>query len=80
MSNLFGVGRGPQIHKNALAMGVTLGGDAAKRENNTHSLVIMRVRLSQKIGPFDLKNLTRLKKETARNNVRKVCAITAEFF
>ena len=62
MSNLFGVGRGPQIYKNVLAMGVTIGGDAAKSGKNTHLLVIMRVRLSQNIGLLDLKNRTPFKK------------------
>ena len=31
--------------KNGLVMGVTIGGDASKRGNNTNLLVIMRVRL-----------------------------------
>ena len=38
-------------------MGVTIGGDAAKIGMNTHLLVVMRVRLSQKIGLLDLENL-----------------------
>ena len=38
-------------------MGVTIGGG-----KNTHLLVIMRVRLSQKIGLLDLTNRTRFKK------------------
>ena len=33
-----------------LAMGVTIGCDAAKSVKNTHLLVIMRVRLLQKSG------------------------------
>ena len=36
--------------KIGLAMGVTIGVDAAKSGNNTHFLVVMRVRLSHKIG------------------------------
>ena len=79
MYNLFGVGRGPQIYKKRTKMGVTIGGDAAKSGKNTHLVVIMHVRLSQKIGLLDLKNWNRFKKETDRNNVRKVCAITSEF-
>ena len=62
VSNLFGVGRRLQIYKIVLAMGVTIGGDAAKSGKNTHLLVIMRVRLSQKIGLLDLTNRTRFKK------------------
>ena len=44
MSNLFGVGRGPQIYKNGLEMGVTIEGDASKSGKNTNLLLIMRVR------------------------------------
>ena len=51
--------------KIGLAMGVTLGGDADKSGNNTNLLVIMRVRLLQKIGLLDFMNLNQLKKETA---------------
>ena len=43
-------------------MGVTIGDDAAKSGKNTHLLVIMHVRLSQKIGLLDLKDRTRFKK------------------
>ena len=43
-------------------MGVTIGGDAAKNDKNTHLLVIMHVRLSQKIGFLDLTDRTRFKK------------------
>ena len=56
MSNLFGVGRGPQIYKIGLAMGITIGGDATKSGKNTHLLVIMRMKLSKKIGLIDLTN------------------------
>ena len=42
-------------------MGVTIGYDAAKSVKNTHLLVIMRVRLLQKIGLLDLTNRTRLR-------------------
>ena len=64
VSNLFGVGRWLQIYryKNGLAMGVTIGGDAEKSGNNTHLLVIMRVRLSQKISLLDMTNRIRFKK------------------
>ena len=43
-------------------MGVTIGGDYEKIGKNTHLLVIMRVRVSQKISPLDLMNGTCLKK------------------
>ena len=43
-------------------MGVKIGGNAEKSGNNTHLLVVTRVRLSQKIGLLDLMNRTRLKK------------------
>ena len=41
---------------------MTIGIDAARSGNNTHLLVIMRMRLSKKIGLIDLMNWTRLKK------------------
>ena len=62
MSNLFGVGRGTQIYKIGIVMGVKIGGDADKSGNDTHLLVVMHVRLLQKIGPLDLTNRTRFKK------------------
>ena len=43
-------------------MGVTIRGDAAKIGKNTNLLVIVCVRLLQKIGTFDLKNRNRFKK------------------
>ena len=43
-------------------MGVTIGGDAAKNDKNTHLLVIMHMRLSQKIGLLDLTDRTRFEK------------------
>ena len=64
VSNIFGVGRGPQIYKIGLAIGVAIGGDAAKSDKKTHLLVLMRVRLSQKIGLLDL----------TRENIYKKCA------
>ena len=57
MSNQFDVGRRMQICKIELAMGFTIGFDAEKIGNNTHLLVIMRVRLLQKIGLHNLMNL-----------------------
>ena len=39
-------------------MGVTIGGDAAKIVKTIHLLVIMRVRLTQKIGLLDFTNWT----------------------
>ena len=59
-------------------MGVTIGVDAAKSGKNTHFLVIINVRSLQKIGPLNLTKRNRFKKNTARNNVCKVCTITAE--
>ena len=43
-------------------MGVTIWCDAAKSDKNTHLLVVMRLRILQKIGPLDLTNRTRFKK------------------
>ena len=43
-------------------MGVTIGGDAAKSGKVTNLLVIMRMRLSQKIGLLNLMDWTRFKK------------------
>ena len=62
MSNIFGVEKGPQICTDWPRNGVTIGGDAEKSANNNNLLVIMRVRLSQKIGLLDLTNRTRFKK------------------
>ena len=62
-----------------LEMGVKIGGYAVKIGKNTHLLVVTRVRLSQKIGLINMTNRTRFRKETAINNVLKLCAITEEF-
>ena len=43
-------------------MGVTFGEDADKSDKNTHFLVVMYVRLSQKIGLLNLMNWDRSKK------------------
>ena len=48
--------------KNELALGVTIGGDAAKSGKNTNLLVIMRVRLLQTISLLNLTNRAQLKK------------------
>ena len=45
MSNIFGVGRGAINLKIGLAMGVTIGGNAAKSDKKAHLLVIMRMRI-----------------------------------
>ena len=50
-------------------MGVTIGGDAAKSGKKPHSLVVIPVRLSQKIGLLDLINQTQFKKV----NGNKIC-------
>ena len=44
-------------------MGVKIGHDAAKSGKNTHLLVIICVRISQKIGLLDLINHNGFKKE-----------------
>ena len=38
-------------------MGVKIGGDAAKNDKNNHLLLVMCVRLLQKIGLLNLRNL-----------------------
>ena len=52
---------GRKSTKNGLSMGVTIGGDAGKSGKNTNLLVIISVRLSQKIVRLDLTNQTQLK-------------------
>ena len=59
-------------------MGVEIGGDAAKIGKNTHLLVIMRVRLPQKLVFLNWRIRLDPKKETSINNVRKLWTITAE--
>ena len=60
-------------------MGVIIGGDYAKSGKNSHLLVIMRVKLSQKIGLLDLTNRTRFKKGNGQKQctktVRDYCGI-----
>ena len=46
------------LTKTGLEMGVTIGGGDAKGGKNTHLLVIMNVRLFQKIGLLGLMNQT----------------------
>ena len=59
MSNIFGVGGGGRKStKIGLEIRVIIGVDDAKSGKTTHLLVIMRVRLSQKIGLLDLTNQT----------------------
>ena len=57
-------------------MGVEIGGTSSKSANNTHVLVIMRVRLSQKNFLHNLTNRTRLKK----GNGQKQCTIYKKIF
>ena len=61
-------------------MGVTIGGDAEKSDKNTHLLVIMRMRLSQKFGLLDLTNRSRFKKVNGHKqrtkSVRDYCIIS----
>ena len=49
--------------KNGIVTVVTIGGDATKSGKNTHLLVVMRVRILQKMGLLDLKNRTQFKTE-----------------
>ena len=48
--------------KIGLAMGAIIGSDAAKSGKKNHLLVVMGVRLLQKIGLIDLKNRTLFRK------------------
>ena len=65
---------GHKYTKIGLAMGVTIGGDAAKSGENTHLLVIMGVRLSQKIGYARLDESDSIKKRKRLENTYKKCA------
>ena len=62
MSNWVSVEGGPQVFKNGLAMGVAIGGGAAEFFRNTHLLVIIHVRLLQKISLHNVTNQTQFKK------------------
>ena len=53
---------GRKYTKIGLAMGVKIGGDAAESGKETHLLVMMHVRLLQKIGILDLGNGNQFKK------------------
>ena len=53
---------GHKSTKIGLEMEVTIEVDAEEIGNNTHLLVIIRMRLSQKIGLLDLTNRTRFKR------------------
>ena len=53
---------GHKSTKVGLTMGVTIGSDDSKSVKNTHLLVAMHVRISQKIGLLDPTNWNRLKK------------------
>ena len=65
--------------KVGLEMGVLIGGDTAKNGNNTNLLLIMRVRLLQKIGLLDLTKRIRFKKENGykirTKSLRDYCGI-----
>ena len=54
-------------------MWVTIGGDATKSVRNAGLLVIMRVRLLQKIGLLDLTNWTLFKKIKRLETTYKKC-------
>ena len=53
-------------------MGVTIGDNASKNGKNTHLLVIMCVRLSQKIGLHNLTNRTQIKKGNSQKKCKKM--------
>ena len=55
-------------------MGVIIGVDAAKIGRNNHLLVIIRMRLLQKIGLLNLKNRTQLKKSKWPGTTYEKCA------
>ena len=75
MSNLFGVERGTQIYKMKLAMGITIGGDSDKSGNNTHLLLLMRMRLSEIFVLISLTNQTQFKKGNGQKLRMKVFLI-----
>ena len=52
-------------------MGVKIGGDAGKSGKNRHLLVIIHVRLSQKIGLINLMNCTRFKEINGQGKCMK---------
>ena len=62
-----------------ITIGVKIGDDDAKIGKNPNLLVIMCANQSQKVGLLDLTNWNLCKNKTARNNVQKLCLITAEF-
>ena len=64
--------------KNGLAIGVTIGYDAAKSGKNTHLLMIMCKRLSQEIGLLDLMNRNQFKKVNGQKQRTKMCTINGE--
>ena len=53
---------GHKFSKIGLAMGLKIEGGAAKSGKNTHLLVIICMRLSQKMGLLDFMNQTQFKK------------------
>ena len=59
-------------------MGVKIGVDAIKIGNNTHLLVVISVRILQKIGRLNLTNWTWFKEGNGYKYVHKVFAITGE--
>ena len=65
--------------RNGLEMGVKNWGDAEKSGKNTHLIVIMRVKLSQKIGMHNLTIWTRFKKvkwlEKHKKSIHDYCEI-----
>ena len=63
---------GHKSTKNGIAMGVKIGGDAAKSVKNTHLLVIMRVWPSQKTDLLDLTNWTQFKKGNGQKQRTKI--------
>ena len=71
---------GRKSTKTELEIGVPIGGDATKTDKNTHLLVIIRVKLSQKTFLLDLTNFTQFNKGNHWENIKKECTITEGFF
>ena len=69
------LGGGHKFTKIGLAMGTTIGGNAAKSGKKNHFLVVRCLRLLQKIVLLDLTNRTRLKK----GNGYKICTESVRY-
>ena len=74
VSNIFSVGRGLQIYRNWTSNGGDTLGLCCKSGKNTHLLVIMRVRLLQKICFPQLDKPDLIQKRKRLENPYKKCA------